>query len=59
MDEKPDEKAGKRVVSLWLAPDVVDALDARAKDLERNRSQMVSFILKHALGLLPDDERKS
>ena len=59
MDEKPDEKAGKRVVSLWLAPDVVDALDARAKDLERSRSWMASLLLKQALGLIPDEDKKS
>jgi predicted transcriptional regulator len=59
MDEKPDEKAGKCVVSLWLDHEIRDALDAKAKDLERSRSWMASLLLKQALGLIPDDERKS
>jgi len=58
MDEKQDEKTGKCVVSLWLDPAIRDALDVKAKDIERSRSWMASLILKQALGLIPDDERK-
>jgi predicted transcriptional regulator len=58
MDEKPDEKAGKCVVSLWLDPAIRDALDSRAKDIERSRSWMASLILKQALGLMPDSDKK-
>jgi hypothetical protein len=59
MDEKPDEKAGKCVVSLWLDPAIKDALDIKAKDIERSRSWMANLILKQAMGLIPDDDRKS
>ena len=59
MDEKPDEKVGKCVVSLWLDQAIRDALDAKAKDLERSRSWMASLLLKQALGLIPDEDKKS
>ncbi|MFA5321957.1 MAG: hypothetical protein WC373_04730 [Smithella sp.] len=58
MDEKPDEKTGKRVVSLWLAPELIDTLDAKANDIDRSRSWMASFLLKQALGMIPDDPQK-
>jgi predicted transcriptional regulator len=58
MDEKPDEKAGCRGVTLWLDPKIIDTLDAKAKDIERSRSWMASFLLKQALGIQPDDEKK-
>jgi hypothetical protein len=59
MDEKPDEKAGKCVVSLWLDPAIRDALDEKARGIERSRSWMASLIFKQALGLIPDEDKKS
>jgi len=58
MDEKPDEKAGRRGVTLWLDPKIIDALDSKAMDIERSRSWMASLIFKQALGMIPDDDKQ-
>jgi len=58
MDEKPDEKDGRRIVSLWMEPRLLEAVDTHAKDIERSRSWMICFLLKQALGILPDADKK-
>lgn len=45
-------------MSLWLDPEVIKALDAKASDIGRSRSWMVTSLLRQSLGLVPDDEKK-
>ena len=46
----------KCVVSLWLHPAILTALDAKAKELGRSRSWMASLLLRQSLGLMPDEK---
>jgi metal-responsive CopG/Arc/MetJ family transcriptional regulator len=50
----PDKAAERgRPISIWMTDDLVAVLDAYAESQHRSRSEMVVYMLRDRLGMLP------
>lgn len=55
--DNAEREPGAEPTSIWLDPQTRQALDAKARQLDRSRSWLVRHLIRQALGIMTERSR--